>query len=71
MHEILINAHPHAERYRGRPPLLGKFDGDVQIYIKALRKAGTPVNVSVLAAAEGIVTAKNRNLLLKCGGHVE
>ena len=28
---------------RGRHLLLGKFNQDVQMYIKALRKAGTPI----------------------------
>ena len=38
----------------------------MQAYIKALRKAGTPVNVNiVLAAAEGVVTAVGRTLLKK------
>ena len=45
---------------RGRPLLLGEFDSDVKMYIKALRKAGTPVSVPVvLAAAEGVITARN------------
>ena len=57
---------------RGRPLLLGEFDGDIQTHIKAFRKAGTPVSVSVvLAAAEGVITARNRSLLLKYGGHIE
>ena len=42
------------------------MDTKVQAYIKALRKAGTPVNVDiVLAAAEGVVTAVDRTLLKK------
>ena len=37
----------------GHPLLLGKFDQDVLMYIKALHKAGTLINVSlVFAAAE-------------------
>ena len=57
---------------RGRPLLLGELDSDVQTYIKALRKAGTPVSVPiVLAAAEGVVTARDRSLLLEYGGHIE
>ena len=52
--------------------LVGEFDSDVQMYIKALRKAGTPVSVPVvLAAAEGVLTARNRSALLKYGGHIE
>ena len=50
-----------ASRKRGRPLTLGDVDTKVQAYIKALRKAGTPVNVNiVLAAAEGVVTAVDR-----------
>lgn len=49
-----------AVKTRGRPLLVGEFDNDVQMYIKALRKAGTPVSVPVvLAAAEGVITARN------------
>ena len=56
----------------GRPLLIGELDSEVQAYVKALRKAGTPVRVPVvIAAAEGIVTARNRTLLLKFGGHIE
>ena len=44
-----------------RPLLLGDVDKDVQTYIRALRKAGTPISAPVvLAAAEGIITAHNR-----------
>ena len=51
---------------------MGEFDSDVQMYIKALKKAGTPVSVPVvLAAAEGVITARNRSALLKYGGHIE
>ena len=50
-----------ANKRRGRPLLLGDVDKDVQTYIRALRKAGTPISAPVvLAAAEGIVTAHNR-----------
>ena len=57
---------------RGRPLALEEnLDGDVQKYIRALRLAGTPVSCSlVLAAAEGIVTSKDRTLLCENGGHV-
>ena len=44
----------------------------MQAYIRALRKAGTPVNVNiVLAAAEGAVTAVDGTLLKKNGGTFE
>ena len=57
---------------RGRPLLLGEFDKDVQTYLRALRKAGTPVSAPViLAAADGVITANNRSLLSKYGGHIE
>ena len=40
------------------------MDTEVQAYIKALTKAGTPVNVNiVLAAAEGVVPAVDRTLI--------
>ena len=49
---------------RGRPLTLVEIDKEVQAYIKALRKAGTPVSIQVvLAAAEGVVTAMNITLL--------
>ena len=61
-----------AYRKRGRPLTLGDVDTKVQAYIKALRKAGTPVNVNiVLAAAEGVFTAVDRTLLKKNGGTIE
>ena len=41
------------------PLLVGEYDSNVQMYIKALRKVSTPVSVPVvLAAAKGILTAK-------------
>ena len=45
-------------RKRGRPLTLGDIDEEVQKFIRALRKAGTPINTAVvLAAAEGIVVS--------------
>ena len=64
----------------GRPLLLGDF---VQDYIRALRKADTPISVPVvIAASEGIIIARNRcneyspyvsnrSLRSKFGGHLE
>ena len=55
-------------------PLLhhGNVDTKVQAYIKAWRKAGTPVNMNiVLAAAEGVVTAVDGTLLKKNGGTID
>lgn len=44
------------------------MDIKVQAYIKALRKAGTPVNVNIVwAGAEGVVTAVGKTLLKKNG----
>ena len=61
-----------AVKTRGRPPLLGELYSDVQQYVKALRKAGTPVSVPVmLAAAEGVIMANNPSLLSKYGGHIQ
>ena len=40
-----------AVKNRGSPLLVGEFDSDIQMYIKALRKAGTPVSVPVVLAA--------------------
>lgn len=53
--------------------LLGeKLDQAVQEYINNLRKVGGSVNsVIVLAAANGIVAAKDRSLLCEHGGHLE
>ena len=61
-----------ASRKWGRPTTLGDLDTKVQAWIKALRKAGTPMNVNnVLATAEGVVTAVDRTLLKKNGGTIE
>ena len=60
------------QRKRGRPLCLGvNSDSEVQQYVLALRQAGTPVTGHlVLAAAEGIITAKDRSLLAENGGHI-
>ena len=51
---------------------LGEIDEDVLRVIKALRKAGTPVNTGVvLAAAEGILVSRDRTLLAGHGGHIK
>ena len=61
-----------AKKRRGRPLTLGNLDEKVQQYIKAFRKAGTPVNARVvLAATEGIVKATDRTLLFENGGHIK
>ena len=52
--------------------MLGDIDAEVQEFIQALRKAGTPINTAVvLAAAEGIVISKDRSLLAEHGGHIK
>ena len=57
---------------RGRPLTLGELDTKAQQYIRSLRSAGTPVNARiVLAAAEGIVKATDRNMLADYGGHIQ
>ena len=62
-----------ATKQSGRPLLLGNsHDKTVQDYINALRAAGGVVNTAiVMAAAEGIISAKDQSLLLQNGGHIE
>ena len=51
--------------------ILGDIDEDVQKFVKALRKGGTPATTAVvLAAATGTVTAKDKTLLREQGGQV-
>ena len=60
-----------ASRKRGHPLALGDVDEDVQKFITALRKSGTPVNTPViLAAAEGIIKSRDHTLLVEHGGHI-
>lgn len=48
-----------------------QLDSRVQNYVKALRNAGTPIGSSVvIAAAEGLVRATDRTLLVEHGGHI-
>ena len=55
----------------GRPLALGDLDQEVQKYIRALRAAGTAISVPlVLAAAQGIIDAKDRTLLVENGGSI-
>lgn len=56
---------------RGLPVALVKeLDDDTQRFIKALRKTGTPINsADILAAVEGVITAKDRTLSACNGGH--
>ena len=56
---------------RGRPKLLGDYDTQVQQFVKALQQSGTVVTPQVvIAAAEGIVSANNKELLATNGGNV-
>ena len=56
---------------RGRPKLLGDYDTQVQQFVKALQQSGTVVTPQVvIAAAEGIVSANNKELLASNGGNV-
>ena len=49
----------------GKPKKLGNLDQNVQMYIRKLRAAGTPVNRSiVIAAARGVVQYHSLSLLL-------
>ena len=59
-------------RKRGCPLLIGaELDARVQLYIKEMRRNGVVINTSVLmAAAEGIVTHHDANLLAKNGGSI-
>ena len=53
---------------RGRHLTLGEMDLEVQIYIRALQVAGTPVGSAVVvAAARGIVIAKDPVMLAENG----
>ena len=57
---------------QGRPLPLGQaWDTSVQEYIKALRTVGGVVNTRiVMAAADGIVAARDQSLLMQYGGHL-
>ena len=56
---------------QGRSLLLGELDEKLLVYVRALRDAGGSMGSSiVIAAAEGIVTAHDRTLLVHYGGHI-
>ena len=57
---------------RGRPLLQGvELDATVQEYVQSLREANGVVNTIVLmAAAEGIISARNISKLSSHGGHI-
>jgi len=57
---------------RGRPQLLGEYDAQVQQFVRVLQKGGTLVTPQVvIAAAEGIISAKDKNLLSTNGGNIQ
>lgn len=60
------------ERRRGRPLLLGKdLDDQVKAFVQDLRSSGSVVNTAItIAAAKGIVLAKDANLLAENGGSI-
>ena len=67
----LCNVLCIAKKRSRRPLTLGDIDEDVEKFVKALRTTGTCVTAAVvLAAATGIVTAKDRPLLREHKGHV-
>ena len=58
-------------RKRGRPLLIGDFDSPVQGYIRMLRLSGGAVNARVVvAAARGLIIARNHSLIVDYGGHL-
>ena len=60
------------EKKRGRPLTLGELDGKVLQYVRSLQRAGTLVNARiVIAAAEGIIKATDRTVLIENGGHIQ
>ena len=51
--------------------MLGELAKEVQAYVQTLRDAGGSIGSSiVIAAAEGIVTAHDRALLVQYSGHI-
>lgn len=58
---------------QGRPLMLGEqLDAAVRDYIQGMRTVGGVVNtIIVLAAAEGIITARDQSLLVQNGGHIK
>lgn len=79
--ELETNRKRHAEslpsiselppKKRGRPLLIGDFDSPVQDYIRMLRLSGGVVNARlVVAAAIGLIAARNRSLLVEYGGNL-
>ena len=56
---------------RGRKLLIGDLDKEVMSFIYNLREVGGAVNGKIaVAAAKGIINAKNKEILVENGGHV-
>ena len=56
----------------GRPLLIGDFDGQVAACIRQLREAEAIVNFNIIiAAAKGIISHINANLLKESGGNLD
>ena len=68
---LTVKSLPTKEQ--GRPVLLGQaLDKAVQDYITSMRTVGGVLNTAiVMAAAEGIIAARDRSLLVQHGGHIE
>ena len=65
-----ITSFPHASL--GRPLFIGNFDDQVAAYVRQLCEAGGIVNCNiVIAAAKGIISHKNPNLLKEYGGKLD
>ena len=60
-------------KHQGRMLLLGKkLDQTIQEYIANLRAVGGVVNIFiVIGAARGIICARNSDVLLENGGHIQ
>ena len=62
----------HQRKSLEGPLLLGEnLDATVREFVESLRKVGGVVNSIVMAAAKGIVAAKNPSLLVVLGGHIK
>ena len=60
-------------KHQGRPLLFGKeLDQTIQGYITNLRAVGGVVNIFiVIGVARGIICARNSDMLLENGGHIQ
>ena len=62
----------HQRKSLEGPLLLGEnLDATVREFVESLSKVGGVVNSIVMAAAKGIVAAKNPSLLVVLGGHIK